>query len=709
MRAPVDAPPTARLTRHTMSDERRIENLEVVVRALRQEVESLRGEVRRLGGARAADVPHPSDAGRSIPAPRGGPPPYGEITTPLPEPPHPRDAASALRDARPAPAVASAQARTEPSPAIPPIETRAGRSETAFGAHAWKAPEALRGLDLETLLGRYGTMALAALLTLMGVGALLTWAAARGLLGPAVRLGFGVLAAALLAVVGFRLRARGAPRYGNTLLAIALAVAHVDAWGAGPYLGLIPSTAALALAAVASAALAMLAVSDGEESLFAVGVGGALAAPFVTATGDPRTLLLLAYGWLVITITFAALRGREWLMAPRLLLLGCAVYAAAALDPATRSSSPWWLADAAASFALACAWSAWGWGVAQRRESHAPRYLLVAVGALLAAATRRSAADDVVVLAALLAASGWVMSWRRELSPASTLLAVAVVPLGAMLVAVVALDDAYGLPGAAIAATCAAIALALAYADLGARRGTHIAVSATAAAAAVLLALDRDEVAYAVALPIVAAAFALLVRRERVAAPLIPILGALLLATALVFEALRLRTLYEYTPFLTRESFAALVVVAGWAAVGVAGSRTEWPEGGHVRARELRWLVALAAVIALLWGRDELARAWSRDASTFALILYYAVTGVAAIFVGRARGIVSARRAGLALAIFGALKAVVEASDLTSVALKVGSYLLVGAFLLAVAYWYRAPSAPPSESPAHRDAEPARG
>jgi hypothetical protein len=42
----------------------------------------------------------------------------------------------------------------------------------------------------------------------------------------------------------------------------------------------------------------------------------------------------------------------------------------------------------------------------------------------------------------------------------------------------------------------------------------------------------------------------------------------------------------------------------------------------------------------------------------------------------------------LALAIFAALKAIAEASSLV-IGLRVGSYLLAGAFLLAVAYWYR--------------------
>jgi hypothetical protein len=47
--------------------------------------------------------------------------------------------------------------------------------------------------------------------------------------------------------------------------------------------------------------------------------------------------------------------------------------------------------------------------------------------------------------------------------------------------------------------------------------------------------------------------------------------------------------------------------------------------------------------------------------------------------------------------VYAAIKAVAEASHL-GVALRTGSYLLAGAFLLAVAYWYRGVDAPQSHA-----------
>jgi hypothetical protein len=108
------------------------------------------------------------------------------------------------------------------------------------------------------------------------------------------------------------------------------------------------------------------------------------------------------------------------------------------------------------------------------------------------------------------------------------------------------------------------------------------------------------------------------------------------------------------------------------------------PEGNQTRTA-----VRLAgSAVTFLWGNTELSHAYSTDIATFLLILYYAGVGVASIFVGRAREIRVLRHVGLGLAIFAALKAIAEASSL-AIGLRVGSYLLAGVFLLAVAYWYR--------------------
>src|SRR5258708_29700280 len=88
-------------------------------------------------------------------------------------------------------------------------------------------------LDLETLIGRYGMLALATLLALAAVGTFVGWAVKHGLLGPVPRVVLGLAAAAGIGVFGVRLRRRERS-FGDSLLGLSLAIVHVCAWQAGP-------------------------------------------------------------------------------------------------------------------------------------------------------------------------------------------------------------------------------------------------------------------------------------------------------------------------------------------------------------------------------------------------------------------------------------------------------------------------------------------
>ena len=85
----------------------------------------------------------------------------------------------------------------------------------------------------------------------------------------------------------------------------------------------------------------------------------------------------------------------------------------------------------------------------------------------------------------------------------------------------------------------------------------------------------------------------------------------------------------------------------------------------------------------------ELVHAFSRDAGTFLLTLYYAATGVAGIVAGRRTDSKTFRVAGLVVAIYAAVKAVIEATDISGLMLRVGCFAAVGVFLLGAGYLYR--------------------
>jgi uncharacterized membrane protein len=583
-------------------------------------------------------------------------------------------------DAEPAPP----ESLPEPAAVIAESEGR----DAEGPAVEWRRGLDRRPPDLEALIGRYGTLALASLTILLGAGAFLSWAIANGKIGPELRVVLGALGAAAVAVVGWRLRTRGSMRFGGTLLALALALVHVDAWGAGPYLQLVPSPVALGAAALASVALAVLAWLGDEEALFSVGVGGALIAPFVTSKESGSVLALLVYGYVVLASGLVALRGRAWRTALMVTTAGCWLYVATAASTTQHAQSA--VRDYPAAFAIAVAWTALVvtrgvWGARIARSA-----IVALIGTLGAQAIDRSPATDLLVLAVIGAATAYATTFvslaDTNAKPRQPLFTGAVLPIALGVVAVASVPDTV-LARTFIALAWTAGAAAAAFLHPPARP-THLMMAGIASGAALLFALNGRAVQSCIALSAHAAALSVLLRRVRTRLLFVPITLGLAIVTVWTFQQLLERPIYQYTPFLTAPSLAALAMSAAWLVVSWNAYRTELIDAGPGTA-EARTVVRLAgSVVAFMWVHTELARAYSRDVSTFLLILYYALVGVAAIFVGRARAIRVLRHVGLGLAIFAALKAIAEASSLV-IGLRVGSYLLAGVFLLAVAYWYR--------------------
>src|ERR1039457_5031005 len=121
--------------------------------------------------------------------------------------------------AMPAPPLVRAMPVMLATPAAPLAEGQPARS----AAH-----RAVRADDgLENLIGRYGALVLAVLTSVMGAGALVSWAISHGLLGPWVRVALGALLALAIAGTGWWLRTRGSRDFGNVLIALSLAVVNV--------------------------------------------------------------------------------------------------------------------------------------------------------------------------------------------------------------------------------------------------------------------------------------------------------------------------------------------------------------------------------------------------------------------------------------------------------------------------------------------------
>jgi uncharacterized membrane protein len=631
-------------------DTERLERLEAVVRSLNQQLAELRSEVSALRGSS-----HPAASSAASRATEGDPLAARPTNAQPQAPPYeaPRKHASPPGGAMPIPAVARP---------------------------AWRAAYGnVPALDIEEIVGRYGTIALATLALLAGMGAFLTWAIAHGLLGPTQRVILGALGAATVGGIGWWLRARGTVRFGNTLLALSLALLHLDLWAAGPRLHVIPSSVALVIVAVASVALATLALRTAEEPLFCVGLGGALLAPFVTSTGGGSAAMLAAFGWLVIAGAIAAIATRRWHFAIAITGAGCFVYAVAA-QGLLHASSPWTERTAPVLFALACAWAALAWGVPAVRARLALGFLVVAAGALLGSSLSEWQTPTLVTLG-LLGTITSLAAPRRGRTPAPWRLgAVVLLPLGFLVATVARIENADSLLGALVALLWFTLACGAVLIDEDDRE-LHSITACAASAIAILLPLVHHP-AWCIAALAAHAAISSLVMRERDYAGLVvPIAAVITVASLWSFALILDRPPYRYTPFLNSPSYAALAsTLAIWIFSRCALRLTRV---------NLEILTALPALVAFVWIRAELAHAFSYDISVFLLIVFYALVGIAAIFYGRRRLSAPARAVGLALACYAALKALIHAWSLSAIALRVGACLLAGAFIALVAYWYR--------------------
>jgi len=541
--------------------------------------------------------------------------------------------------------------------------------------------------SLEALVGRYGTLALAAFTILMGVGAFIGWAVRNGLIGPELRVALGVVAAAVVAFVGWRLRRGESPRFGNVLLALALAIMHVVCWGAGPLLQLVPAAVALGVAAAASAGLAALALAEEDQALFNVGFGGALLAPFVTSSDTGDAVVLLMYGALVLGAGMRAMRDREWSKTPFVLGLGIMAYTAAASGQLA-ASEVWVRASAPSMFAVAMAWLSLLLVQGKPRERLAVASLLAATGALSAMPDRNAVAVVRYSIAALVTATGFVVGRAPGVEWVVRVASALLLPMAGFIVALQSLRDVASVGGVATAAAWAAACAIAAYHNLDGARPWHAFMAAAIGGFTLAFYFENEAVAFAIGIAVYGATVAILMRRlEQRGVGLATFLWLSVGATV-AFMELDGRARWLTTPFLTPPSAAALAVCAAWLTFSWHAARTGAADGGVTGTSTGMLVRVLGGILTFLWIHAELSRTVSIDVATFLLVAYYAVSGVVAIGIGRWRGIPLLRQLGLALSVFAAFKALAETASL-SIGWKVGGYLLAGGFLLAVAYWYR--------------------
>lgn len=595
-----------------------------------------------------------------------------------------REATQNVRESSPPPEVT-----TTPPPAI---ELRPDRPSAAANAPPVSRPRAPRppAPDTENLIGRYGALVLGALTVLMGIGALVSWAVANDLLGPKVRVGLGALLTATLALVGWGVRDKN-PRFGNTLLALSVGLLQVVAWGAGPALKIVSPTIALEVADLGSLLLVALALKEKSESLFVVGFGASLLAPFVMRTGTDRFLLLAIYGLIVIAGSLRAIRGQLWPRA-RIVAIAATVIYSSVVSLHT-DVNPWLSNTYGVAFALVITLLSFlfrteGESPALTLSGIAMASILCAIGVTLplspAAPTNAILAGATFHVVTLLAVFGVAHCMERMRPDVIWWIMVTTLPL-------ILLDSPFDFQptngaSAGIRFGLAAVYAIAAFTEKEHRRAGLLILFGLASGWAVYLAAPADL------LPLMFAAHAIalagVVRFTKVPTAIIP--AAVTLSAGWFLSIVRLvERGYSNTPFLSSPSLTCGALTLAVFAVTQLGANESLNVDDKTFSRGAL-AAGLACIAAFFWAATELALAFNHDTATFLLVFYIAACGVVLIALGRKRRVQGLRQLGLTLAVISALYALLSASSVQQIGFRVGSYLAVGAFLLGVAWWYRA-------------------
>ncbi|HEV7607047.1 MAG TPA: DUF2339 domain-containing protein [Steroidobacteraceae bacterium] len=262
-------------------------------------------------------------------------------------------------------------------------------------------------------------------LLVVGVGALLRYAAVNFDVHPSLKLGFGVAAAAALGFASFFVSGQARRRvFSLALGGAAFGVAYLTAYSAFALFGYLPTMQGLGLLMLTAVGAGMFAVSRSALSLAVLSMVGAFMAP-AFATSDPGVRVVYGYYVAISALTLLMVARRGWRPLIHLSFLftlaGSAFFAWTA-DYFTPASSarmfPLLAALVAVHVAMPLAERRWARGPVV--ESLDIVYLLAlplaaALTALAIAPSRAALATQFWWFGAIwLAASLWLFARRRE-------------------------------------------------------------------------------------------------------------------------------------------------------------------------------------------------------------------------------------------------------------------------------------------------------
>ena len=150
------------------------------------------------------------------------------------------------------------------------------------------------------------------MLLLIGTAYGMKMAADRGLIGPGARVVLGWLAGAGLVVWSERFRNKGFRTFSYSLKAVGGGVLYLSLWAAFQRFHLLPAAAALTLMVLVTAWNAYMAWAQDSELLAGYALAGGFATPLLVSTGGNHEIFLFTYLLAIDAATVVLVRLKTW-------------------------------------------------------------------------------------------------------------------------------------------------------------------------------------------------------------------------------------------------------------------------------------------------------------------------------------------------------------------------------------------------------------
>ncbi len=172
----------------------------------------------------------------------------------------------------------------------------------AAGAPAAEAREGARFYTkapqrntVENIIGAHWLNRVGIAALLIGVAFFLKYAFDNEWIGPAARIGIGMIAGTALLIWSDRFHKRGHQLFGHSLDVVAVGILYLSIWASSETYDLIPTGGAFGAMAIVSVALVVLAIRHQSEFLAGLALTSGFLTPVLLSTGTNRQLALFSY------------------------------------------------------------------------------------------------------------------------------------------------------------------------------------------------------------------------------------------------------------------------------------------------------------------------------------------------------------------------------------------------------------------------------